>query len=818
MQIVKSLKVASLCAVISIISLLFIPAAALSREKEKVGILFLHVGGGDEHYTAEWIPGFFNNLFSFMPEGMHTGGWVGNDNDTLKCYTQVHYANEAEAEACDCAETTLIDIFCNEYDAATAVYSIKDDFGPTDKGGNGSFSVDCNPGFGVPYAMQTAGADWNSTVDPNDPNGPNGGVINGPVLAPGDSYNPGQGVAEFHEVIAWGRMAYFAELPNGYDPSKRDWKKWWYGNDAPGCDTDPQCSPDSPERANLKDELLDDTSLTDKYDFVFRHGWEASMRNKDIYGEPTVIADSTETAINELVDAGVSKIVVAHAQPVFANLSQYGDDWKMTNRRYDPSGTGVSRVAGETYQQCVEELDDPYGPVDQDDIDEYVATKPWANHVTKPWPEIVDMVDTADPSVDLIFARPFGEFPGFAESTLQMLNYTIDKYDIPDNNTVSLKVILVDHGFFGGHQDAATCDVWFTENEDMFNNVSAHILADTVKSQFTNFEVVRGFGEYAEGHYSNSDTPSAENPEGVVLSMGEQIDRAINGTYVNSQKILKDNGINNYEYVVAIPYFFEGFNSDFHEKKETLGMWNDHGRAGTSPDGDAWDSDDYDNDEYFVKVDMDGTVFETIIIPSISTECTAVIASTSECTTATEILDSDPPVCTYTCEIPDPEADPITAYKGSTTNPSTVIITGPALSVADPLAPTGIREGLVNALYDSIKDALVSYPTLVELESLVADPGSKAVTLEWVTASELDNAGFNIYRADGQNGDFVKINGALIPARGNGVGGAAYAYRDTGLENGKSYYYQLEDIDLNGNVTTHEPVRATPRLLYILKK
>jgi len=34
------------------------------------------------------------------------------------------------------------------------------------------------------------------------------------------------------------------------------------------------------------------------------------------------------------------------------------------------------------------------------------------------------------------------------------------------------------------------------------------------------------------------------------------------------------------------------------------------------------------------------------------------------------------------------------------------------------------------------------------------------------------------------------------------------------LKNRKTYYYKLEDIDVNGVSTFHGPVTATPRLLF----
>ena len=107
--------------------------------------------------------------------------------------------------------------------------------------------------------------------------------------------------------------------------------------------------------------------------------------------------------------------------------------------------------------------------------------------------------------------------------------------------------------------------------------------------------------------------------------------------------------------------------------------------------------------------------------------------------------------------------------------------------------------------------------TLIELSSFTAIPSNKEVVLKWSTASEIDNAGFNIYRA-GADGEFAKINAEIILAKGSSTSGAAYEFVDNGLQNRKSYSYQLEDIDLNGSSTMHGPVSAIPRWIYVIGK
>jgi hypothetical protein len=100
--------------------------------------------------------------------------------------------------------------------------------------------------------------------------------------------------------------------------------------------------------------------------------------------------------------------------------------------------------------------------------------------------------------------------------------------------------------------------------------------------------------------------------------------------------------------------------------------------------------------------------------------------------------------------------------------------------------------------------------TVVELISFEADAGWKSVTLQWSTASEIDNAGFNIYRAETEDGEYVKINKTLISAQGAPTQGASYRFVDRGLKNKKTYYYKLEDMDLSGSSTMHGPISATP--------
>ena len=72
------------------------------------------------------------------------------------------------------------------------------------------------------------------------------------------------------------------------------------------------------------------------------------------------------------------------------------------------------------------------------------------------------------------------------------------------------------------------------------------------------------------------------------------------------------------------------------------------------------------------------------------------------------------------------------------------------------------------------------------------------VVLKWTTASELDNAGFNIYRSESLKGEFKQINAELIQGAGTTGERQQYEWKDTTAKPNVSYYYQIEDVSFSG--------------------
>ena len=100
--------------------------------------------------------------------------------------------------------------------------------------------------------------------------------------------------------------------------------------------------------------------------------------------------------------------------------------------------------------------------------------------------------------------------------------------------------------------------------------------------------------------------------------------------------------------------------------------------------------------------------------------------------------------------------------------------------------------------------------TYIELDSFEAKGLNEKVLVTWTTGTEIDNAGFDIYRKEDGTSNLVKVNGSLIPAQGTLGGGASYSFMDTNVVAGTKYLYYLVDIDANGRTTAHGPVSAAP--------
>ena len=87
----------------------------------------------------------------------------------------------------------------------------------------------------------------------------------------------------------------------------------------------------------------------------------------------------------------------------------------------------------------------------------------------------------------------------------------------------------------------------------------------------------------------------------------------------------------------------------------------------------------------------------------------------------------------------------------------------------------------------------------VELSSFRPTLEDGVVTVRWTTESELDNAGFNIYRSETRDGEYKQVNTELIEGAGTTGERSVYSWVDQTAKPGVVYYYQIEDVSFAGD-------------------
>ena len=95
-------------------------------------------------------------------------------------------------------------------------------------------------------------------------------------------------------------------------------------------------------------------------------------------------------------------------------------------------------------------------------------------------------------------------------------------------------------------------------------------------------------------------------------------------------------------------------------------------------------------------------------------------------------------------------------------------------------------------------------PLPVELSHFrpARDKATGAAVITWSTQSELNNAGFFIKRSQQRNGEFKVINATMVPGAGTTSEKQFYTFTDTTAQPNVVYYYQIEDVSLDGNRQT----------------
>lgn len=101
----------------------------------------------------------------------------------------------------------------------------------------------------------------------------------------------------------------------------------------------------------------------------------------------------------------------------------------------------------------------------------------------------------------------------------------------------------------------------------------------------------------------------------------------------------------------------------------------------------------------------------------------------------------------------------------------------------------------------------------IQLVSFSSQIIADGIKLNWRTASEINNLGFEIWRASQTDSNFVMIADWVsyeeLKGTGNSNQDRYYSFIDRQLISGTTYYYKLIDVDINNQKTVHGPLEVT---------
>jgi hypothetical protein len=178
---------------------------------------------------------------------------------------------------------------------------------------------------------------------------------------------------------------------------------------------------------------------------------------------------------------------------------------------------------------------------------------------------------------------------------------------------------------------------------------------------------------------------------------------------------------------------------------------------------------------------------DSVTIDSLSDTVYGDLNGQGDCSVPQTLLPGDSYSCTFTAPV---SGDPDSTHRNVVT----------ASGYDDDEEPVSAEDDAVVTI--------AAVPTKVEFLYFTASLEGQKVVIEWATAWEQDNWGFNLYRGLTPSFEAAKWL-HFQQAQGSGqFQGQSYHYDDTDIVAGQLYHYWLEDISVAGDATRHEPVTA----------
>lgn len=152
------------------------------------------------------------------------------------------------------------------------------------------------------------------------------------------------------------------------------------------------------------------------------------------------------------------------------------------------------------------------------------------------------------------------------------------------------------------------------------------------------------------------------------------------------------------------------------------------------------------------------------------------------------------------------DSDPF--FVDATSGDYNLTVNSPCIDSGDPnspLDPDGTRADMGAFCYHQDEPPL---PTILSSFTAIQSQ-TNAAAIQWTTQSESGLLGFTLYKEETANQQFAQmVNLSPIPA-GNTSQAQTYSYSDDAVTEGKTYYYWLEAVALDGSSESFGPVLLT---------
>jgi hypothetical protein len=128
------------------------------------------------------------------------------------------------------------------------------------------------------------------------------------------------------------------------------------------------------------------------------------------------------------------------------------------------------------------------------------------------------------------------------------------------------------------------------------------------------------------------------------------------------------------------------------------------------------------------------------------------------------------------------------------------------LKAVDTLQP---NSGVISVAQKSVTWSPANPSLPVQIASLKGsmNPSGSGVLVEWSTVSEVNNLGFQVEKGGSANGEFLAVNDGFVAGNGTTLSPHSYSWIDKSASAG-TWYYRLNQIDLDGSSHPTEPVRV----------